>query len=66
MGHVGVPKNVELAEKLIIYAYKLGDVDSISSIVDLYIAQCDYDRAMLWHERGIEKRSMFCCETDTL
>lgn len=54
----GVPQDIARAETLFLTAYKLGDLNAMGNLVNLYLAWNKYDKALLWHERALEKNCL--------
>jgi len=54
----GLGVSLEKAEKLFLFAHSKGDSNASGYLVDLYITNQDPERALLWHERSLEKNSI--------
>lgn len=55
----GVNVDFDRAENLFLFCHKKGCSDSISNLVDLYLAKGDTTSALLWHKRALENNSLF-------
>ena len=59
-----VQQDIGRAEKLLILSYKRGNMDAIDSLIRLYLSKNDHDRALLWHERALEKNCLYSIKND--
>lgn len=55
----GVNVDFDKAENLFLFCHKKGCLDSISNLVDLYLARGDTTNALLWHSRALECNSLY-------
>ncbi len=60
----GVSRDVDKAEKLFLLAYKRGAECSAGNLVDLYLEIMDPTRALQWHERALQNKSLFDLNRD--
>jgi len=63
-GKDGVPRDLERCEKLLILGYNNGDTNAMHNLVQFYISKYDYDKALLWHERALEKNCLVSMPRD--
>jgi tetratricopeptide (TPR) repeat protein len=50
----GVEQNLDKAEELFLLSHKLDNIDSIFSLINLYLVKNDPERALMWHERALK------------
>ncbi len=63
-GEDGPPIDLERGEKLLILGYNNGDTNAMHNLVQFYISNNDYDKAILWHERALEKNCLTSLQRD--
>jgi len=63
-GDDAVPRDSERGEKLLILGYNNGDTNAMNNLVQFYISNNDYDMALLWHERALEKNCLTSLQRD--
>ncbi len=63
-GEEGVHRDSERGEKLLILGYNNGDTNAMNNLVRFYISNNDYDKALLWHERALEKNCLTSLQRD--
>jgi len=54
----GVIQSFDKAEELFLLSHKLGNIDSISNLVGLYLLRNEPDQALMWHKRDLENNSI--------
>lgn len=50
-----VPQDMKKAEKLLLLGYKLGLLEAASNLTQLYLCIKDEKRALIWHQRALNK-----------
>lgn len=55
---LGFGQDFDLAERNLLLAYKRGDNNAMVNLVSLYTRKNDPDKALLWHQRAVDKNSL--------
>ncbi len=55
-GQEGVPRDSDRGEKLLNFGFNNGDTNAMHNLVQFYMSNNDYNKALLWHERALEKK----------